>query len=139
MIIALIIAAYTADDFGVSVAFSDQEVATYVGVNGYYAFDFATISAGYETEDSESDAVEDASSFFVGLTKEVGPGTAELGYASTDMLSAFEGLSGETGYLYEASYAYPVNDALTITPGIAIVDVDAGETTFAAVKASFSF
>ena len=132
-------AAYTADDYGVSVAFSDQEVATYVGVNGYYAFDFATISAGYETEDSESDAVEDASSFFVGLTKEVGPGTAELGYASTDMLSAFEGLSGETGYLYEASYAYPVNDALTITPGIAIVDVDAGETTFAAVKASFSF
>ena len=31
------------------------------------------------------------------------------------------------------------NDALTITPGIAIIDVDAGETTLAAVKASFSF
>ena len=46
---------------------------------------------------------------------------------------------GSTGYLYEVSYAYPVNDALTITPGIAIVDTDAGETTTAAVKASFSF
>ena len=45
----------------------------------------------------------------------------------------------ETGYLYEASYAYPVNDALTITPGVAILDVEAGETTLAAVKASFIF
>ena len=131
-------AAYTADDYGVSVAFSDQEVATYVGVNGFYSFDFATISAGYEQEDSEDDATEDASAFFIGLTKEIGPGTAEFGYASTDML-VFDGLVDETGYLYEASYAYPVNDALTITPGIAIVEVDAGETTVAAVKASFSF
>ena len=129
-------AAYSADDYGVSLAFSDQEDTTYVGVNGFYTFDFATISAGYEAEDAED--AEDASAFFVGLTKEVGPGTAELGYASTDMV-VFDGMNGETGYLYEASYAYPVNDALTITPGIAIVDVDAGETTVAAVKASFSF
>ena len=74
------------------------------------------------------------------MTKEVGPGTAEIGYASTDMADTFTiGAPAETGYLYEASYAYPVNDALTITPGIAIMDVAAGETTFAAVKASFSF
>jgi len=129
-------AAYSADDYGVALAFSDQEDTTYVGVNGFYTFDFATISAGYESEDNED--ADDASAFFVGLTKEVGPGTAELGYASTDMV-VFDGMNGETGYLYEASYAYPVNDALTITPGIAIVDVDAGETTVAAVKASFSF
>ena len=129
-------AAYTADDFGVSVAFSDQEVATYVGVNGFYTFDFATISAGYEAEDNED--AEDASAFFIGLTKEIGPGTAEIGYASSDMV-VFDGQVDETAYLYEASYAYPVNDALTITPGIAIVDVDAGESTVAAVKASFSF
>ena len=130
-------AAYTADDFGVSVAFSDQEVATYLGVNGFYTFDFATFSAGYEAEDNED--AEDASAFFIGLTKEIGPGTAELGYASSDML-VFDGqVAEETAELYEVSYAYPVNDALTITPGIAIVDVEAGESTVAAVKATFSF
>ena len=130
-------AAYTADDFGVSVAFSDQEVATYLGVNGFYTFDFATFSAGYEAEDNEDE--EDASAFFIGLTKEIGPGTAELGYASSDML-VFDGqVAEETAELYEVSYAYPVNDALTITPGIAIVDVEAGESTVAAVKATFSF
>ena len=108
-----------------------------MGVNGFYTFDFATFSAGYEAEDNED--AEDASAFFIGLTKEIGPGTAELGYASSDML-VFDGqVAEETAELYEVSYAYPVNDALTITPGIAIVDVEAGESTVAAVKASFSF
>ena len=129
-------AAYTADDYGVSIAFSDVELSSYTGINAFYSFDFATISAGYESEDI--DAGGDASAFFLGLSKEVGPGTAELGYLSTDML-AFDGMAGETGYAYEASYAYPVNDALTITPGLSIVDIDAGETTIAAIKASFSF
>ena len=133
-------AAYTADDYGVSVAFSDVETATFIGVNGFYAFDFATVSAGYETSDID-DVDDDTSAFFVGLTKEVGPGTAEIGYASTDMdpLELGDFMDVGTAYVYEASYAYPVNDALTITPGIAIIDIDAGETTVAAVKATFSF
>ena len=139
-------AAYTADAYGVSVGFSDVEAVTaagdssasYVGINGYYAFDFATISGGYETQDLDAAGAEDGSTFFVGLTKEVGPGTAELGYASTDTDPLTLGLT-ETMYLYEASYAFPVNDALTVTPGIGILDTEAGETTIAAVKATFSF
>ena len=132
-------AAYTADDYGVAIAFSDIEGATdstYTGLNGFYSFDFATISAGYETNDV--DEADDTSSFFVGLTKEIGPGTAEVGYTSTDMDPYQFGIT-ETAYLYEASYSFPVNDALTITPGIGILDIDAGETTIAAVKATFSF
>ena len=78
----------------------------------------------------------DGSTFFVGLT-EVGPGTAEIA-ASTDTDPLTLGLT-ETMYLYEASYAFPVNDALTVTPGIGILDTEAGETTIAAVKATFSF
>jgi hypothetical protein len=131
-------AAYTGDDYGVSVAFSDAETATFIGLNGYYTFDFATLSGGYETSDID-DVDDDTSSFFVGLTKEVGPGTFELGYTSTDMDPFLAQGVDDTTYLYEASYAYPVNDALTITPGLAIIDVDAGETTVAAVKASFAF
>jgi hypothetical protein len=129
-------AAYAADAYGVSVAFADIETSTFVGVNGYYAFDFATISAGYESEDI--DDADDASAFFVGLTKEVGPGTAEIGYASTDQDPLGLEIGGQT-YVYEASYAYPVNDALTVTPGLAIIDTDDGESTVAAVKASFAF
>ena len=132
-------AAYTADDYGVAIAFSDIEGdtdSTYTGLNGFYSFDFATISAGYETNDV--DEADDTSSFFVGLTKEIGPGTAEVGYTSTDMDPYAFGIT-ETAYLYEASYSFPVNDALTITPGVGILDIDAGETTIAAVKATFSF
>jgi len=129
-------AAYTGDAYGVSVAFSDVETSTFVGVNGYYAFDFATLSAGYESQDI--DDADDASAFFVGLTKEVGPGSANIGYASTDQDPLGAEVDGQT-YFYEASYAYPVNDALTVTPGLAIVDTDAGESTVAAVKASFAF
>ena len=132
-------AAYTGDDYGISVAFSDIETSTFLGVNAYYTFDFATFSAGYETADADDPATEDSNAFFVGMTKEVGPGTFEASYSATDMLTALPALAGETGYLYEASYAYPVNDYLTLTPGMGIISVDAGETTVAAVKATFSF
>ena len=143
-------AAYAGDSYGVSVGFSDVEAVTttggvttdssasYVGVNGYYTFDFATISGGYETQDLDQAGSDDGSTFFVGLTKEVGPGTAEIGYVSTDTDPLAIGLT-ETMYLYEASYAFPVNDALTITPGVGILDTEQGETTIAAVKATFSF
>ena len=129
--------AYTQDGYGLALAYSDVETSTFVGLNGFYTFDFATFSAGYETQDIEDDGGE-ASAFFVGLTKEIGAGTAEIGYASTDMDFGF-GEPDDTGYIYEASYAYPLNDYLTITPGLAIVDVNDAETTFAAVKASFAF
>ena len=143
-------AAYTADDYGVALAFADTETGattgtTFVGFNGYYSFDFATLSAGYETADPDTDGADDTSAFFLGFTKEVGPGTFEAGYTSTDMdpfgtlTPGAELSTTETVYIYEASYAYPVNDTLTITPGFGIIDTDLGETTVAAVKASFAF
>ena len=43
-------------------------------------------------------------------------------------------------YIYEASYAYPINDGMTITPGIYMKEVDGGDDlTGFAVKTSFSF
>ncbi len=41
-------------------------------------------------------------------------------------------------YIYEASYAYPVNDFMTITPGVYIKEDTTDQTGFA-VKTSFSF
>jgi len=124
-------AAYTADSYGVAVAYSDAEGTTGWGINGMYAFDFATLSAGFETVDSGSSA----EGFFVGLSfAEVGPGSFEIGMGTTGNFA-----DGDTEYYtYEASYAYPLNDGVTITPGVYIVE---GETdvTGVALKTSFSF
>jgi len=124
-------AAYTADSWGVAVAYSDSEGTTGWGINGTYAFDFATISAGIESVDDGTTA----EGFFVGLSfPEVGAGSFDIGMGTTGNFA-----DGDTEYYtYEASYAYPLNDGVTITPGVYIVE---GETdvTGVALKTSFSF
>jgi len=126
-------AAYTADSYGLSVAYSDAEGTTGWGINGMYAFDFATLSAGFETVDDGTSAT----GFFVGLSfAEVGAGSFDIGMGTTGNFADSE---TET-YIYEASYAYPINDGMTITPGIYMREVDgADDQTGFAVKTSFSF
>ena len=126
-------AAYTADSWGVAVAYADEEAKTYWGVNGTYAFDFATLSAGVESEDPVSGSTK--TGFFVGLSfPEVGAGTFDIGLATSANYS-----SSETEYYtYEASYSYPINDGMTITPGVFIQEGTTDKTGFA-VKTSFSF
>ena len=126
-------AAYTADSYGVSVAYSDKETATFWGVNGMYAFDFATLSAGVESEDPTSGSTK--TGFFVGLSfPEVGAGTFDIGMGT----SANYASSDTEYYTYEASYSYPINDGMTITPGVYIKEGTTDQTGFA-VKTSFSF
>ncbi len=131
-------AAYTADSYGIAVAYSDIEDstngdATFWGVNGMYAFDFATISAGVESEDPVSGSTK--TGFFVGLSfPEVGAGTFDIGLAT----SANYASSDTEYYTYEASYSYPINDGMTITPGVFIKEGTTDTTGFA-VKTSFSF
>ena len=131
-------AAYTADSYGIAVAYSDIENstagdATFWGVNGMYAFDFATISAGVESEDPVSGSTK--TGFFVGLSfPEVGAGTFDIGLAT----SANYASSETEYYTYEASYSYPINDGMTITPGVFIKEGTTDTTGFA-VKTSFSF
>ena len=133
-------AAYTADSYGISVAYSDIENstsgdATFWGVNGMYAFDFATISAGVESEDPVGGSTK--TGFFVGLSfPEVGAGTFDIGLAT----SANYASSETEYYTYEASYSYPINDGMTITPGVFIQEGGtAADKTGFAVKTSFSF
>jgi len=130
-------AAYTADSYGISVAYSDVEDsangdATFWGVNGMYAFDFATLSAGVESEDPGSST---KTGFFVGLSfPEVGAGSLDIGMGT----SANYASSDTEYYTYEASYSYPINDGMTITPGVYIKEGTTDQTGFA-VKTSFSF
>jgi len=132
-------AAYSADSYGVAVAYvsddmgSGTDSTSYWGVNGYYTFDLASISAGFETSD---DGTTEKSGYFFGLSfPEVGPGSVNIA-AATDKLYA----DTATEYLvYEASYSYPVNDAMTITPGIFLQETSGDDLTGIAVKTSFSF
>jgi hypothetical protein len=132
-------AAYSADSFGVALAYvSDDggtgaETSTW-GLNGYYSFDLASISVGFETSETGGT---DSDGYFVGLSfPEVGPGSLNVAAATTGL---FADSATET-LIYEASYSYAVNDAMTVTPGIFIEDVDGGDDlTGIAVKTSFSF
>ena len=127
-------AAYTADSWGVAVAYSDIETATFWGVNGMYAFDFATISAGVESENPETG--DTGTGFFVGLSfPEVGAGSLDLAVGTTGNFADAD----PEYYGYEASYSYPVNDGMTITPGIAYEETATGDVTVFAVKTTFSF
>ena len=96
-----------------------------------YAFDFATLSVGVETVDSGTTA----EGFFVGLSfPEVGAGSLDIGMGTTGNFK-----DGATEYYtYEASYAYPLNDGVTITPGIYIIE-GTTDVTGVALKTSFSF
>ena len=132
-------AAYTADTYGVAVAYVSKDNAaaaetTYWGVNGFYNFDLASISVGVETE--ETGGV-DESGYFVGLTfPEVGPGSVNVALATQENYKDSE----SELLIYEASYSYPLNDGMTITPGVYIKEASSGDDdTGVLVKTSFSF
>ena len=88
---------------------------------------FPSISVGYETDTDDADAI------FAGLTfSDIGPGSVSLGIASTE-------LSADDFYQYELSYSYPINDGMTITPGVFIAESAGDDETGVVVTTSFSF
>ena len=125
--------AYTTDSFGVSAAYTDDDAggteATYYSFQAAYTPDAPySVSAGMEFDD------DDASSYFVGVTTEAGVGSLSVGM-STQGLAA----DHEDNLQYEVAYSYPVNDGMTITPGVFIAE-DATEDEFGVVvTTSFSF
>ena len=121
-------AAYTSDTYGVSVAFTDDETVTYWTINAMITPEgFPSISVGYETDDGDADAM------FAGLTfDEVGAGSVSVGIASTATDTA-------DNYQYELSYSYPINDGMTITPGVFVSETAGEDDTGFVVKTSFEF
>jgi len=138
-------AAYSGDNYGVAVAYTlndggkdnvgaNVDETTTWGLNGYYTFDIASISVGFETQETSGT---DSDGYFVGLTfPEVGPGDVNIAAATTGL---FADNAVET-MVYEASYSYAINDGMTVTPGIFIQEVEnSAGLTGVAVKTSFSF
>ena len=149
--------AYTGDNYGLSFTYGALEdgatipatqdnmgVDSYYALNAYYTPDaegLPSISVGYEVGEDESVVgnADGLTNFFVGLGwDEVGPG--ELGIAMGTRVDTVEDTDAQ--YQYEAYYAYPINDGMTITPLIFVQDVSAAntdDTTGVMVKTSFSF
>jgi hypothetical protein len=129
-------AAYATDSYGVSLSYADDDTDTFWGLNASYTFEdtsFPTISVGYETQDVAAGGEKDQ--IFVGLTfPEVGAGSVSVGM-NTVALTAD---SDPDYYYYEASYSYPLNDGMTITPGVFIKEGTTDETGVV-VSTSFSF
>ena len=135
--------AYEGDSYGMSVTFASYESIDYWGLNGYFAPEsdnVPSISIGYETGDSDTSGTSETYHWFLGLQWD------DLA-SSGGTLGAALGTKGHTTeeeeehLMYEAYYSYPVNDGLTITPLIYIVDNEAGtdDETGLIVKTTFSF
>ena len=144
--------AYTADTYGASVTYSQNETGTngvdndtYTALNAYWTPEgFPSISLGWEVGslDGEPAASDETRAYFAGLEfAEVGPGT--LGVAVGTAGSMTEASSEITEELmYEAYYSYPINDGMTITPLVYIQEdstVGEPDRTGVMVKTSFSF
>jgi len=133
--------AYSADNYGASVTYANLDDKTVWGLNGYYTFDdssLPSLSVGYEMTENEG-ATKDDTQWFAGIQwDEVGPGS--LGVAVGTKGPQRDG--GTEEMAYEAFYSYPVNDSMTITPAIYMLE-NAGasedDETGIVVKTSFSF
>ena len=134
---------YTSGSYGASVTYADLDTATGWGLNGYYAFasNLPSISVGYEFGELEQQNADDVETtqWFVGLQwDELGNGT--LGVAMGSRGPQLE--DAEEDMAYEIFYTYNVNDNMTITPALFILeDNDPGDDdeTGVVVKTSFSF
>ena len=140
--------AYITDSYGLSLTYGVVENATRTDENKFTAFNayytpegsLPSISVGYELGDigGAGAGADEQASFMVGLTwDEIGPGSAgvALGHSNTNE-------NADELYQYEAYYAYPLNDGMTITPLIFTKDnATSGldDTTGLMVKTSFSF
>ena len=126
-------AAYTADTYVVSLAYTDNDEAggdtSFYSIQAAYTPDAAySVSAGYEFDDDDADMI------FLGLTSEVGPGSLSLG-ASTQGLAD----DHDDNYMYELAYSYDVNDSMTVTPRLFIIEDAAEDAIGMGVTTSFSF
>ena len=142
--------AYTADSYGVSVAWANIENASLngstqsLGLNAYYSPDlanFPSISGGIESnhDDSVSTSNNDQTShYFLGIQwDEFGDGT--LGAAVGSKAPYAENADANT--MYEVFYSYNYADGITVTPLIYSKD-NSGSTpdeTGIIVKTEFSF
>ncbi len=120
--------AYEADSYGAAFTFVNSDAAfaaggavdtNYYGFNAYYTFGtfIDSISAGYEIKDKEAD---DGTGWMVGINfAPTGPGAFSIGVATNNDVtsSTIIGDGADEVYVYEASYAWDINDSMSASAG----------------------
>ena len=140
-------AAYTGDNYGVSLTYGVLETSTtdedtFTAFNAYYTPEgFPSISVGYEIgeDGSVTTSADSLESLFVGLSwDEVGPGSAGIAFGTKTPTVE----DTDEQYMYEAYYSYPLNDGMTVTPLVFVKENSTSgvdDETGLMVKTSFSF
>ena len=151
--------AYTADSYGVSVTYGNIEDAaksyatgtgtpeyknetSYYGFNAYWTPEetgiVPSISYGYEIGRVANTPTSDTTQWFLGAQwDEVGAGTLGAAFGTKGAIKDGD----EELQQYELFYSYPLNDGMTITPAIFVIETAgvADSETGYVVKTSFSF
>ena len=141
-------AAYTGDNYGVSLTYGVLETSTtdedtFTAFNAYYTPEgFPSISVGYEI--GEAQGLPELTQWFVGLQwDEAGPGTlgTALGTVGASQNAVNPTVNDPELLMYEVFYSYALNDGMTITPLIYTKETVSGteDKTGYMVKTSFSF
>jgi len=136
---------YNGEGFGGGIVFSSNDGDDTATTDGYDTFGAgiyyspeaipATISVAYDSTDPEGTA-EEENDLFIGIDYEAGPGTLSVAWNTTDV----DGGSANDTSGFEVSYAYDVNDHVTITPGFFTVEDTTGDDdSGVVVETSFSF
>ena len=140
-------AAYTGDNYGVSLTYGVLETSTtdedtFTAFNAYYTPEgFPSISLGYEIgeDGSVTGTADSLESLFLGLSwDEVGPGSAGIAFGTKTPTVE----DTDEQYMYEAYYSYPLNDGMTVTPLVFVKENSTSgvdDETGLMVKTSFSF
>ena len=151
--------AYTNDRYGFSLTMATLENTIkwttalneyyadilYYALNAYWVPEetgfIPSLSVGFENSNLRADETTetDTNQWFLGFQwDEAGPGKlgAAIGSAGPQFTDDNEDLS-----MYEIFYSYPVNDGMTITPAIFVIETAAGtkDLTGIVVKTAFSF
>jgi hypothetical protein len=128
---------YSADQFGVALAYADVDVATYWGLNASYSPESVpfTISGGIEL--GEEDDGTETTQWAAGLSTDLGEGTLSAGLGTDGSYDDGD----DATYAYEVSYEFPINDGMKAMPFIAIVEGagSAEDTTIAGMQVTFKF
>ena len=128
---------YSADQFGIALAYADVDVATYWGLNASYSPESVpfTISGGIEL--GEEDDGTETTQWAAGLSTDLGEGTLSAGLGTDGSYDDGD----DATYAYELSYEFPINDGMKAMPFVAIVEGagSAEDTTIAGMQVTFKF
>ena len=112
---------YETDKYGFTAAFSDKDTKSYTGLVAYYSPESipTTFSGGLEF--TNPDTGKESTQWAFGLSTELGEGTlsANIGTNGPIADDAAEEMA------YDLSYEYPINDSMSVTPFVYMVEESA--------------